>query len=101
MRASIVLTVAFIVLRHTASLAQDPPAPDIQKRADALLEKARQLSNIRSPNAPAFRLKATFSFTGRDLETVEGTYTEVWISRSQWRREILVKDFHRIEVAGP
>jgi hypothetical protein len=101
MRASIVLTVAFIALLHSASSAQDLPTQDTQKRADALLQKARHLSDIRSPNAPPFTLKATFSFTGTDLETVEGTYTEVWMSSSQWRREIIARDFHRIEVAGP
>jgi hypothetical protein len=79
--------------------AQDITTPDIQKRAEALIERARQLSDIRSPNAPAFRLKATFSFMGNDLETVEGTYTEVWKSSSHWRRETVIKDVRRIEVA--
>lgn len=78
--------------------AQDKTA-DIQKRSEALIERARQLSEIRSPNAPAFRLKATFSFIGNDLETVEGTYTEVWVSSSRWRRETVIKDVRRIEVA--
>jgi hypothetical protein len=76
-------------------------AQSAQQRAEALLDKARQLSDIRSPNAPAFRLKATFSFIGKDLDTVQGTYTEVWVSRSQWRRETVVNDQRRIEVGGP
>lgn len=38
---------------------------------------------------------------GKDLETVHGTYTEIWISNSQWRRETLVNDFRRVEVGGP
>jgi hypothetical protein len=76
-------------------------AEDAQKAGDAMLERARQLSDIRSPNAPAFRLNVSFSFIGPDLETVQGTYTEVWISNSQWRRETVVGDLRRIEVGGP
>ena len=61
------------------------------------MQRARQLSDIRSPKAPAFRLKATFSFIGKNLETARGTYTEIWISGSQWRRETIVNDIHRVE----
>ena len=77
------LTVASLLPLFPAWAAQQIPAPavpaqnssgqDIQTRADALLSKARQLSDIRSPDAPPFRLKATFSFTGKDLGTVQGT----------------------------
>ncbi len=87
-------------------LAQQPQAPTLQKSeiqagAEALMDKARHLSDIRAQNAPAFRLKATFSFVEKDLEKVQGTFTETWISDSQWRRETVVKDFHRIEVGTP
>jgi hypothetical protein len=80
--------------------AQNASAQDVQKQAEALMEHARQLSDIRAPNAPPFQLKATFSFTGTNLEKVQGTYTEVWISRSQWRREITANDWRRVEVAS-
>jgi hypothetical protein len=76
-------------------------AQDVKERARAMLLHAQQLSDIRSPNAAAFRLKATFSFKGDDLETVQGTYTETWVSDSQWRRETVIHDLRRIEVAGP
>jgi hypothetical protein len=66
-----------------------------------MLLHAQQLSDIRSPNAAAFRLKATFSFKGDDLETIQGTYTETWVSDSKWRRETVINDLRRIEVAGP
>jgi TonB family protein len=92
-RSILVLITCLIPLR--------PQAQDVQQRAETLLDKARQLSDIRSPNAPAFRLKATFSFVGKNLETAQGTYTEVWVSNSQWRRETIVNDWHRIEVGGP
>jgi TonB family protein len=76
-------------------------AEDAQQTAEAMLDRARQLSDIRSPNAPGFRLNVTFSFRGQDLETVRGTYSEVWISSSQWRRETVVGNSRRIEVGGP
>jgi len=73
---------------------------DVQQRADGLIQHARELSDIRSPNAPAFRLRATFSFTGEDLETIQGTFTETWVSNAQWRRETKAMDLHRLEVGG-
>jgi len=85
----------FCVLSNVAAAADD-----IQKAADEMMDRARQLSDIRSPNAPGFRLNLTFSFTGHDLETLHGTYTEVWVSSSQWRRETAVGDFRRIEIGG-
>jgi hypothetical protein len=105
MNLRVFLSVVCLAMLSSASLAQNPAAPDdhpedVQTRADALLLKARQLSDIRSPNAPAFRLKATFSFTGLDLQKVEGTYTEVWVSNSQWRREMVIGDLRHIEVGG-
>jgi hypothetical protein len=105
MKLRVFITLACLGLLPPASLGQNADAPDdhpedVQIRADALLHKARQLSDIRSPNAPAFHLKATFSFTGKDFEKVEGTYTEVWVSNSQWRRETVIGDLRHIEVSG-
>jgi hypothetical protein len=83
-----------------AILSPGSRAQDIQARAQAMLEHARQLSDIRSSGSPAFRLKATFSFVGDDLEPVQGTYIETWVSDSQWRREIVVNDLRQIAVGG-
>src|SRR5450631_2346566 len=100
------LPIALPVLFSVAVFAQETPKPvvkksDTQIHAEVLMAKARHLSDIRAKNAPAFRLKATFTFTGKDLENAEGTYTEVWVSDSQWRRETVVKDFRRTEVGTP
>lgn len=80
-----------------------PPAPrsEAQARAEALLARARHISDLRAGNAPAFRLKATFSFIDKSLDPVHGTYTEVWVSDSRWRRETSVGSFHRVEVGTP
>jgi hypothetical protein len=67
MNFRVLLAVAWVALLPMKSFTQDVP-----KRAEALLEHARRLSDIRSPGAPAFRLEATFSFTGTDLETGSG-----------------------------
>ena len=66
-----------------------------------MIAKAQQLSDIRAKSAAAFRLSVAFSFPGKGLDPVQGTYTETWISESQWRRETTVGDLHHIEIGGP
>jgi len=88
-----IVLVLLVLLLSIEMSAQDPP----QKQAAALIDRARQLSDIRAPNAKPFQIKATFSFIGEDLENLQGTYTEYWVSESQWRRETVVGDKKRIE----
>jgi TonB family protein len=71
-----------------------------QTLAETMLERARQFSDIREPNRPPFRMKATFSFIGDELETFQGTYTEYWESDSKWRKEIVVGERKKIEIAN-
>jgi TonB family protein len=99
MKRVTLLLFAALASLQAGALAQDM-AQDVQKHADAMMRRARELSDIRSSTAPAFRLKATFSFTGEDLEPVEGTFTELWISNSQWRKETVVNDLRKIEIGG-
>ena len=89
------LLTAVVILLSGSSFAEDE-----QSKPQALLERARNLSDIRSPSAPAFRLKATFTAITRDLVTLEGTYTETWVSNTQWRRETVVGASRRVEVGG-
>jgi TonB family protein len=104
---AIFVCAAFLAWMPAACFSQNPAqtsqnnTQDPQKRAETMLQRARALSEIRSANAPAFRLKATFSFIGGDLEAAEGTYTEVWVSDSKWRTEITVGGLQRTEVGGP
>lgn len=102
----ILLAISLPALLAVSSFLQQPQKPaiqksDVQTHAETLMEKARHLSDIRSKGAPAFRLKATFSFIGRDLNTAQGTYSEVWVSSSQWWRETVVNNVRRVEVGGP
>ncbi len=71
-----------------------------QMPAETMLERARQLSDIRGPGAHPFRLKAAFSFIDDELETFHGTYTEYWESDSKWRKEIVVGLSKKIEIAN-
>jgi TonB family protein len=80
------------------SQKRDLSKAEIQTLAQADIDRARRFSDIRSPNAPAFRLKATFSFVGKDSKNLQGTYTEIWVSNSQWRRETVVDNLRRVEV---
>jgi hypothetical protein len=96
MTRRILLSVVCLACLQLSCLAQD-----IQARAEELLQHARQLSDIRSPNSRPFRLKALFSFIGDDLETVQGTYDEIWISNSRWRRDTTIGNLHKIEIGGP
>jgi TonB family protein len=75
-------------------------AQDIQARAENLLNHARQLSDIRSADAPAFQLRATFSFVGEGLALDSGTYTETWVSKPRWRREIELKGSRLLQIAN-
>jgi TonB family protein len=117
LRAAFVLIFCFGLLCFASqagaqTLDDVPSPPDLQKRAEEMLARARQLSDIRAAGAPAFHLKAVFSFRNNDLDLVDGTYTEDWVSNSQWHREIVVHDqpnidkqdargVRRIEVGGP
>src|SRR5882762_2271773 len=73
-----------------------------KKDAEAaeLIEHAKQLSDIRAEGAPAFRLKLTFKTIKEDGSVLEGVYTEVWVSKAQWRRQTVLGAFGRIQVAA-
>src|SRR5579863_8189408 len=97
---SAVLWTSFSPFAFTQDAKSPPATPDIQSRAIALMDRARQLSDIRAKDAPPFRLKAKFSVPGKDLSTQEGTYTETWVSESRWRIDIKVGDSRHTEVGG-
>jgi hypothetical protein len=73
---------------------------DVQTRAESMIAKAEQLSDIRAKSSPAFRLSAEFSFADKSLATVKGTYTETWVSESQWRRETIIGELRYVEIGS-
>lgn len=88
------LVVTLTVVRSTA-LANKRDA-----EAAALIDHAKQVSDIRADGAPAFRMRVTFKTIKQDGSMLEGSYTEVWVSKAQWRRETVLGDFRRTEVAA-
>lgn len=69
------------------------------REAAALVARAKQFSDIRAEGAPAFRLKISFKTFTDDGSASEGEYTEVWVSKTRWRREAVVGDFRKIQIA--
>lgn len=72
-------------------------AESSQKEGETLIERAKLLSNIRIDGAPAFKLDAKFTAEYQS-STVEGTYTETWISRERWQRKTVATNFQRVEM---
>ncbi len=89
----------FVVAATLLLCSSASSAGNKQAEATSLIERAKQLSDIRADGAPAFRLMLDFRATKKDGSTVEGTYTEVWNSKAQWRRETVAGDVRRREVA--
>jgi len=71
---------------------------DRDREAAALQDRAKALSDIRVHGAPPFRLKVTFKIWRDDGSVAEGTYTELWVSSAQWRKEFVAGDFRRTQV---
>jgi hypothetical protein len=69
-----------------------------EEQGKMLLDRGVRLSDIRAAGAPAFRLKARFKIINEN-SNADGTYTETWLSRGQWRRETALGDLHRTVVA--
>ena len=90
----------FVLALTVPLLSSTAFASNKQAEASSLIERAKKLSDIRGDGAPSFRLRLDFKAMKKDGSVLEGTYTEVWASKDQWRREIVAGDFHRTEVAA-
>ena len=55
--------------------------------------------DIRADGAPSFRLAAKLQLI-RNGVTTEGSYKELWMSKQQWRREIELGRYRRVEVGS-
>ncbi len=93
-RSSLFLVLSLTVLVSTAFAAEK------DAEAATLIEHAKQLSDIRAEGAPAFRLKLTFKIINENGSVSEGSYAESWVSKAQWRRESVLADFRRTQVAS-
>src|SRR2546425_7854107 len=87
--------ITFLVLFASVARAENK-----QEGGKQLIARAVELSDIRAIGASAFRMKASLRVLGKGPAD-EGNYSEIWVSREQWRREIEVGSFRRVEVGGP
>jgi TonB family protein len=71
-----------------------------ETEAAALIEHAKQLSDIRAEGAPPFRLKLDFKIINDDGSVMDGKYTEIWVSKTEWRKETELGDFRRVQIAA-
>jgi hypothetical protein len=69
------------------------------KSGGALLLQAGQLIDIRSGNAPSFRLTARVEVYDEKHKAKEGRYTLLWNSPTIWREEITFPDYSEIRLA--
>lgn len=65
----------------------------------ALLQQAEQLTNIRSPNTPSFRLTAQVEVYEAKGKKKEGKYSLLWNSPTTWREDIALSDYSQIRLA--
>lgn len=71
-----------------------------QEKGDALalIQKARELSDIRAEGSPPFQLAAkvnTYNFKGKQAS---GSYSLVWKSSTEWREEIALAGYREVRV---
>ncbi len=70
-----------------------------QEIGERLLETAQKLSDIRAEGAPAFRMEAKFRIKSKSqAKDIDGKYSEIWVSKAKWHREVETPFFHRLEV---
>jgi TonB family protein len=71
-----------------------------QEEGEALLAKARELSDIRCQGCPPFRLRMRTHVWNQEGVEHEGLYQAAWIGRQQWREEISFPNFAEVRIGG-
>lgn len=71
-----------------------------QEEAAALFARAAEVSNLRAPGSPPFRLRAKVRLSGLLGEPIDGSYQLIWNSPEQWREEITFPSFTQLRVGG-
>jgi TonB family protein len=88
----------FASILISAVLTTNSLAENKGKEVAALIDRARQLSDVRADGSQAFVLEVEFRIQSDPAHPTNGTYTETWVSRSLSRTEISAGDYHRTEV---
>src|ERR1700734_3603182 len=77
-----------LALSSVAVFAQSLPS---KKEATEWVRKAREASDLQSPDAPPYHLVAKIRYTIND-KTMEGTYEILWAAPDQYRVDFRVGD---------
>jgi TonB family protein len=76
-------------------------AEDKKQIGQRLFESAQNVSDIRADGAPAFRMEGRFRIIPKSpAKETEGKFTEIWLSRVKWRREVETPTFHWVEIGS-
>lgn len=95
-QAASLIAIAFLLVAGIAFAGDD------KATGARLFDSARKASDIRAEGAPAFRMEGSFRIVSKaSAQEIKGRYTEIWVSKTKWRREVETISFHRIEVGGP
>jgi len=72
-----------------------------QEIGQRLLDSAQKISDIRAEGAPAFRIEGKLRIIPKSPgKETEGKFTETWLSKVKWRREVETSSFHRVEIGS-
>lgn len=98
------LRAAFVVLSVALPIGNQTTDGD-PKDATGWFIRARDLFNLRAPDAAPFHMRVQFhAYPGIEVQKKteivagDGTYDEVWMSPRQWRREVTLNGYHAVEV---
>ena len=74
--------------------AQTPaPAPPSPKTPAEYFRVAKQQSDIHQEGAKPFEMIASFTATDQKGHARTGTYSETWISKDRWKREVIIGNY--------
>lgn len=68
------------------------------QEAEALLARARQLSDLKAKGSPPFDLDATFTLYNLAGDHTQGVYRLMWASPSEWREEVMLPGQNTVAV---
>ena len=72
---------------------------DTREELERRLQRARDLTDIRSAGSPSFRLAARVRLFDLNDDAVEGSYVLIWRSPTAWQDDLKTKDFSQVRVA--
>src|SRR5271157_2141078 len=92
----------FSLALSLALLASFAVADSKQQTAEDLFKKAADHSGPLAAIKGPYRIQYKLIFYDSQTGAVEGSYSRIWLSRHQWRREVSMPEFSEVSVSdGP